>query len=255
MIRIPLRLIAMIVWLLLCLPPGIAFRKLQREKQLRWMTRVYFCGMSRIIGLRIIVTGEISEKRPLLLVSNHVSYIDIIALGSVAPVIFTPKSDIAGWPVIGFLARLIGSVFIDRNRTRTADNLQAIRNALAAGSMVSLFAEGTTSDGKRLLPFRSAYFHLAEDYIGGEALTIQTASIVYTRVNGLPADHASMPRIAWYGDMDLASHLLKLLRLRTMTVHIDFHPPFPAEHKGRKQLAEKAEKDVLAGITRIRQGK
>lgn len=254
MIRAYTRLIAIALWLAVCLPPGWVCYRLKKEQALRTITMWFYHGVCHIIGLRVVVEGALDTRRPLLLVSNHISYMDIIALGSVFPVLFTPKSEIAGWPLIGFLSRVIGVVFIDRRVSQTAANLSALREALAEGKTVSLFAEGTTSDGKRMLPFRSAYFRLAEEPIHGRALLIQPTTLIYTHINGLPLDTAQTPLVAWYGDMELASHALKLLIQRTVTVKIILHEAFAVEPQtSRKAISEQCHKTIETAFMQQRQ--
>ena len=110
----------------------------------------------RLIGIRVHVDGE-PAKPPLLIAANHISWLDVTVLGSVLPLSYRREIEVAGWPILGTLARLQRSVFIDRTRrSQTASANQAIGRRMGAGENIVLFAEGTTGDGNSLLPFRSA---------------------------------------------------------------------------------------------------
>ena len=116
----------------------------------------------RIMGLKVRVVGAPSRARPTLFVSNHVTYFDIPVLGSILPVSFVAKVEVAQWPGYGLLAKLQRTVFVDRRRHTTAKQRDSIQARLAAGDPLVLFPEGTSNDGNRILPFRSALLSVAE---------------------------------------------------------------------------------------------
>ncbi len=120
-----------------------------------------------LIGIRVTVTGAPVGDRPLLLLSNHNSWIDIPVLASVAPVSFVAKSEVAGWPVVSFLAKAQRTVFVERNNRRaTGAQADEMAGRLSKGDIIVLFAEGTSSDGNKVLPFRSALVGAAQRAIG-----------------------------------------------------------------------------------------
>jgi 1-acyl-sn-glycerol-3-phosphate acyltransferase len=206
------------------------------------LTQGCFKTIARVWGLKVVVHGTPSDARPLLLVGNHVSYLDIIAYGSALPVIFTPKSEIAGWPVIGAICRLIGCVFIERKAAKTGENMERIQGALAGKRPLLLFAEGTTSDSKRILPLRSSYFALVKTEQGASQVMVQPVLIAYTKIHGLPMDSATRPMVAWYGDMDLWPHFKRLMQVGPITVELEFFPALnPEQFDGRKALAAHCE--------------
>ena len=176
---------------------------------------VFFHRMAcRIIGLRVTVIGQPTVGRALMLVSNHVSWLDILVLGSVGPLSFIAKAEVASWPAFGFLARLQGTVFIDR--TRKADT-QSVNRAVAArlqrGDVMVLFAEGTTGDGTRILPFRSALLGAARDAAGATSIVdVQPVSLSYPKRGGLPLTATNRANeIAWVGDIELLPNLIGIL--------------------------------------------
>ncbi len=208
--------------------------------------------IARVLGLRVRVEGKMSGARPLLVVTNHSSYLDILVLGAAEKVCFAPKAEIARWPIIGTVCRITGCVFIDRRPQQTRGNVLALKKALSNGCAVALFPEGTTSDGKRVLPFRSSYFALAEPGEEDFALTVQPATIRYERWHGLPIDISQRPLLAWYGDMTLLPHFMHLLRSGPLEVVVQFHPPIlHNDIKDRKYLAKITEETVSAALRHL----
>lgn len=201
--------------------------------------------LNRALGIRRIVHGAPCAARPLLLTPNHASWLDITVLSAVLPVAFVSKAEVGGWPLIGTLARLQGTIFIDRTRrhaTGAAKTTLAAR--LASGEAVALFAEGTSSDGMRVLPFRSSLLGAA---IAAEAdiVFVQPVAISYARLHGLPLGRASRFRVAWYGDLDLAPHLWGVLKDGAIDVHITFGEPIRVDSAAdRKRVAREAEAEV-----------
>lgn len=210
----------------------------------------YHGFVCRVLGVRVSADGALSGRRPLLVAANHVSWLDISVLSSLAPLSFIAKSEVATWPVVGWLAKLQRSVFVDRNRrARTRQVNNAIGKRLADGDVMVLFAEGTSSDGNRVLPFRSALLgaahELACEDTGTPAIHVQPVALVYTRLNGLPMGHQHRPVVAWHGDVDLAPHIWKLLQAGSIDVTVAFGEPIPLSHAAdRKKVAGAAERSV-----------
>lgn len=237
MIAAWLRLMALTLWMLAggAVAAILYYLRLPevRDRFVVWGYKLFL----RIARIKLVVTGTLSHHRPLMLVSNHVSYMDIPILASVASVRFTPKVEIARWPVIGFFCRVMDCVFIDRRVSSTGRNKKALEETLRRGEVIGLFPEGTTGDGKRVLPFRSSYFSLCE--LGhGKTVAVQPTTLSYSRVNGLPIDSVQMPRIAWYGDMLLLPHILDFLKLGSVNVELRFHEAMTLDKFGsRKEMA------------------
>ena len=203
----------------------------------------------RLWGMRIVVQGDLAKDRPLLLVSNHTSYWDIPVRSTVGGVSFVAKSEVASWPFFGLLAKLQRTVFVDRRRSSTAKQRDAIGDRLAAGSRLILFAEGTSSDGNRVLPFKSALLSVAErGDDAGEPLTLQPMSIAYTHLNGIPIGHALRPYYAWYGDMGLIGHLWTFAGLGKTRIEVRLMPPVKANaFRSRRELARQLHEAVGNG--------
>lgn len=207
-----------------------------------WITVAVCRIVLRCLGIDWQVAG-----RPLpeagLLVANHVSWLDIFALNAVRPMYFVAKNEVAGWPGIGWLARATGTVFISRDRAVASAQAARLGARLRAGDRLMLFPEGTSSDGLRVLRFRSPMFAAVQDMPGDRE--IQPITLAYTAPDG--AD----PRFyGWWGDMDFGSHLLALLATpRRGAVTVMFHPPVSVAGAGdRKVLSAVCEATVRRGV-------
>ena len=198
-----------------------------------------------IIGLKIHREGQPVSGQPVLFTSNHISYFDIIVLGAILPASFIAKSDVAAWPVFGLLARVCRTVFVERRAAAARGHIAFIRDRLTQGDSLIVFPEGTSSDGSRVLPFKSTLFAAVER----EAIAVQPISISYTRLNGMPIGRALRPLYAWYGDMDLVPHLWAALSYGSAEVVIRFHPPVIAsEFVNRKLLSRYCYDQIANGI-------
>jgi 1-acyl-sn-glycerol-3-phosphate acyltransferase len=241
-----------LVWTL-ALMPVQAIGLLLRQSWTTRFPRFYHRQCCRILGLRVRQIGEPVMARPVLFASNHVSYADITVLGSLIAGSFVAKSEMASWPLYGWLAKLQRSVFVDRQVRSTAQQRDAIAERLASGDALILFPEGTSSDGSRVLPFRSSF--LAAAYADAKPL-IQPVSVVYDRLAGLPVGHASRDVFAWYGDMTLAPHFWQVAQYRGKRVTLLFHTPMdPADYADRKALAQAIWQVVADGAAALRQNR
>nr|WP_210308539.1 lysophospholipid acyltransferase family protein [Prosthecomicrobium pneumaticum] len=216
-----------------------------------WWHRV----AARLVGLRVRVEGVPARGGPVLLLSNHVSWLDIVTLSAVMPVSFVAKAEVNGWPVVKWLARLQRTVFVDRTRRSAAgDSAGRIAERLHRGEAIVLFPEGTTGDGYEVLPFRSALVGAARDAAAdGAAITVQPVAVVYRGFHGLPMSRAEMPRVAWYGGMDLASHLGRLVGDGGADAVVAFGRPVAfGAGADRKRIAAEAEREVRTMVRAVR---
>src|SRR5258707_11255586 len=217
----------------------------------RWVAtfpRFYHRCCCRILGLRVRRIGRPTAARPVLFAANHISYLDIIVFSSLIAGSFIAKREVAGWPLFGQLAKLQRSVFIDRQVRSTMHQRDSIAGRLAAGDALILFPEGTSGDGNRVLPFKSALFSVADRTEPG-SLIVQPVSITYTRLDGMPIGRVLRPLFAWYGGMAMAPHLWRVLGLGKIEIIVEFHRPTTlAECGSRKQLARYCEERVAAGL-------
>lgn len=204
----------------------------------------------RILGFHVERIGRRSRARPTLYAANHVSYFDIMILASLVKASFVAKTEVANWPLFGWLAKLQRTVFIERRGRHVAGHRAEMLARLEAGDSLILFPEGTSSDGNRVLPFKSALFAVAEHRPRGKPLLVQPVSIAYTRLDGAPMGRYLRPYVAWYGDMDMASHLWTAAGLGWITAVVEFHPPVTiAELGSRKALSDHCYRAVAAGVS------
>jgi lyso-ornithine lipid O-acyltransferase len=249
MIRVALIVLALLLLTLVLLPfqlAGIVFNsRLQRI-----VPKLFHRAVSAIVGIRIHQVGQRSGDRPLLILSNHVSWLDIIVITAIAPVVFVAKHEVASWPVFGWLAKLQRTIFIERERRhKTGDAARAMADRLNGGDTVVLFAEGTSSDGNRILPFRSALVgsvhHALGDSTHHSSITVQPLSLAYVGIGGVPAGRALRDKLAWYGDADLMPHVLGVLRSGAVDVTVSWGAPVAYDMSAdRKKIAREAEISV-----------
>jgi 1-acyl-sn-glycerol-3-phosphate acyltransferase len=212
----------------------------------RRFPHLYHRAVTRWLDIRLNIIGEPVRDRPCLMASNHVSWLDITVLSAVTPLSFIAKKEVNSWPGFGILARLQRTVFIDRDRRHTTGSSRdEMQERLKAGETLVLFAEGTSSDGWRVLPFKSAYFAAAEM----PQVVVQPVTLAYRGHWGIPMMRLRRPFYAWYGDMDMGSHLWQALALGPIEVDVICHPPLTLADAGnRKALARLSEETVRRGL-------
>jgi lyso-ornithine lipid O-acyltransferase len=203
----------------------------------------------RLTGICVHVRGAPPKARPLLIVANHISWADIVVLGSIMELCFIAKSEVTGWPGIGWLARMQRTVFVDRSRKReTRNQNETIAARLLQGDAMVLFAEGTTGNGIKLLPFKSALFgsiNQALEAAHVSHVTVQPVAIHYTLLHGLPLGRYHQAGAAWPGSIALAPHLMTFVAGGAWDVEVVFCPPADFSlDTPRKQIAASARKAV-----------
>lgn len=220
--------------------------------------RQTFCRvLTRFLRLRMIRHG--APEGGALIVANHVSWTDILLFGAApGPIVFLAKREVGGWPLLGLFARVDSTIFITRGRKREIPSVnRAIARALGEGRPVALFAEATTGDGTRLLPFSAVHAGALRDRLAAapdvESVAIQPAAIAYVRRGGLPLGVAGRADVAWHGDTTLLPHLWSLSRGAPVDAVVVFGPPF-AFHRGddRKAAMAEARRRVRAMLLELR---
>ena len=233
------------------LPFYLVSYPLGREAR-RAMSWPFYRSCIALTGLSLHVSG--TQAGPgTFFVANHISYLDIPVLAVLVDGLFVAKTEVQGWPLFGFLARITRTVFVSRNMTKIAKERLTIANSLADGESVILFPEGSSSDGSRLLPFRPGLLSAAKA-APDLSVRVQPVTITYG-----PADEAGntlsqedRDRYAWYGDMELASHLWGVFGLKDgIIVSVHFHESRAShEFKDARALAIWAEQTVSEGMRR-----
>ena len=191
----------------------------------------------RIFGIKIKTFGKVSINFPILLISNHASYLDIIILGSLFKTSFIAKKEISKWPLLGILAKLQNTIFIDRRVSSLKKQENQIIKHLNEKKNLVIFPEGTSSDGNRVLPFKSSLFNIFEKNLNSKIL-VQTITIVYKKINGIPMNRIERKNITWHSNMDLIPNIFNVLKKLSIEVEIIFNDEFlPSKEYDRKKLA------------------
>jgi 1-acyl-sn-glycerol-3-phosphate acyltransferase len=223
-----------------------------------FIARNYYRALCRLLRIRVRVVGNPVRNRPVLFVGNHVSWVDIVAIGSLQAVAFVAKRDVRKWPLVGITAEIQRTVFVDRERRhRTADAVHQMVARLKDGVSVVLFAEGTSSDGNRVLPFRSALLGAVEMTAKSAAspILIQPMAVTYTAQQGIPMARRDRPMAAWYGDMDFMPHIKEFIRTAVVDVTIGYGDPVAADGTlNRKELTTRLEKATRALLVEALRG-
>ncbi len=242
-----LNIAALYAGLVIALYPGKAGRLSAGAAGMRIWARTA-CA---ILGIRVRTSGLFLAPKGALIAANHSSYLDILVLGSLVPGAFVAKKDVASWFLIGPLAKLAGTVFVDRaSRMSTGITMEEIDNRLASGISVMLFPEGTTNNGRDILAFKSSFFKIPVE----RNCTVFPASIVYDRVNGSVANFLPEDIVPWHGDMHLLPHFWNILGMQSIAVNVRWNPPINHittldASQARKQLAAYVRESVRSGFS------
>ncbi|MFZ0846702.1 MAG: lysophospholipid acyltransferase family protein [Pseudolabrys sp.] len=212
----------------------------------------YYRSLCAAMRIRVRVVGHPVHDRAVLFISNHVSWADILVIGSIVPIAYVSKSEIAKWPLVGTAAKSQRTVFVDRSRRQqTGDAIGEIVARLASGTSVVLFAEGTSSDGNRVLPFRSALVGAVKE-AGARAahgILIQPMSICYTGLNGIPMGRQHRPTVAWYGDLDFMPHIKAFLARGAIDAVVSYGEPVAADGSADRKAMTKSLEGAVRAIT------
>lgn len=209
-----------------------------------WIARQWSRGCLALCGLSLRVQGTPIPAGAL--VANHAGWLDILPLRSVGLIYFVSKAEVMHWPIIGFITRITGTVFIERRRSEIKAQEMLLRERIEAGDLLCFFPEGTSTDGLRVVRFKTALFSaFYPDGVGTDAL-IQPVSVRYQpgAATGLPDSF-----FGWWGDMPLEPHIWEVLcRSRGGTVDVIFHEPLRCDaFPDRKAIAEACERMVRDG--------
>lgn len=211
--------------------------------------RLWARACLRILGLKINIhglSGDLHSTRRLI-VSNHQSYLDVVIIASIFPTLFVAKTEVRRWPLLGWLSRLGGAIFINREDARSGVKCAyRVSRALRDGVSVHVFPEATTGDGSTVLPFNGLFF--------ASAVRSQTSALPLTikfqSVNGGPMNREALDLVCWYGEMDFARHFWKFLNIESVEVSLMINEPIkPARAQRAKVLAQVARERVFRSFT------
>ncbi|GAB2289323.1 hypothetical protein Dimus_023627 [Dionaea muscipula] len=252
-VLVALRVLGFLLWTILCgLPQAVLIFLPGRPKV--WVALAYWWGCCWLLGLQVRVTGApMMRDMPVVFIGNHSSWLDIPVIGSRLPACFIAKGEVGTWPVISIISRLGRTVLVSRRAAGAARENAEIRRRLEQGDSLVLFPEGTTSDGCRVMPFRSAFLAVAESEVPHR---LQPFTLVYDGLDYLPVRRADRSLFAWFGDMELASHFNRIARQRGLRATIVLHPPIdPKGGLSRKQLAQQTWHQVAVSAAEIRRNR
>ncbi|MGB7316353.1 MAG: lysophospholipid acyltransferase family protein [Planktotalea sp.] len=248
-LRFVLRAIPIIALILVCLVLLLLTRLIERpffglrRPITPYITQFVCRNAFRIMGMGFTVKGA-QMRHSGAVVANHSSWLDIFSLNAAKRVYFVSKSEVAGWPGIGALARATGTVFIERDPRKARVQKEVFESRLKAGHKLLFFPEGTSTDGLRVLPFKSTLFAAFFAPELRDILWVQPVSVNYTAPKGEEARF-----YGWWGEMDFFPHLIKTLAVRKAgSVEVVYHPPLRvAEAESRKSMALACEQAVRSG--------
>lgn len=203
-----------------------------RSRLARWWMR----GLLRGISVRVYCKGQV-HPAPVLLVANHISWLDIPCLLACTEGLFVAKHEVARWPLIGILARQIGTLFLERGQG-AGNTVQRMTSALAHGERVVLFPEGTSTNGRDVRPFYARLYQAATD----SGVRVQATAIYY------PCSAGAHPRVPFVGDDNFVSHLWRLLGEKRIDAHIEFCAPIVAPGCQRSDLAVRTRNQIVAAL-------
>lgn len=252
-VRATATLVVVALATLVLLPLHILLAPFERRRGRRMVVLWHRLAL-RLLGVRTVTTGMLGAERPMLLLANHASWLDVLVLGSVAPAVFVARREVRHWPFVGLLTRLAGTVYVDGNKWQaTAEASRAIARCLEARALVVLFAEGLSSGGNGVLPFRSSLVGAALSNARGlPSVSVQPVALAYVRQNGLPLGRQNRADVAWCGAMDLFSHIRHVARRGAIDVRVVFGAVTrSAGELDRKQVAHdagSAVRRVVAGL-------
>ena len=202
----------------------------------------------RLFGLKLKVIGKQSYNSTIF-VSNHISWTDILVIQSVLDIIFVAKSDVKKMPGLGFLAGIANTVFIDRNPQKISKDSLILKKKIEKGELICFFPEGTSTDGLRVLKFKSGFFQLLFDGIYNQnkyIKKVQPLSIYYKVHN----KNLSKDFYGWWGSMSIISHITKILCLSSGSVELKFHDSLNSEEfNDRKEIALAPENTIAKYIS------
>ncbi|MBC07949.1 lysophospholipid acyltransferase family protein [Thalassospira sp.] len=240
----------LMIWLFALLIPFLILESLKIRASAK-IVRLWHIGARKITGIRVEQSGSPCKTLPLLLLGNHTSYLDIPVINSLFTVNFIAKSEVRSWPGIGFLARCCQTIFVERRAIKSHEQIKILREKILPDRRLVLFAEGTSTDGSVVLPFKSSLMEFVFDEKIAEVCHVQPITVLCLR-DGSQDDEASPEpeRVLypWFDDTSLAFHFWRFMATKGCTVKVHFSPSRPvSEFANRKELTQWAHASVQNG--------
>lgn len=224
--------------------PMLILRVLGFSQAAQGVVQLACASVLRVMGLRVHRVGTPMAMQGGV-VANHSSWIDIFVLNAVQRVLFVSKAEVAKWPLIGMIARSVETVFIERKQSHAVKHRDTFQDRLSAGHRLLFFPEGTSTDGRRVLPFKPTLFAAFFDPVVREGAWIQPLTVAYTA----PANR-DVRYYGWWGDADFFPHFFNVLgQLKQGCVTVTFHKPVKvSDVTDRKVLAQVTQVAVASGL-------
>ncbi len=251
LLRAIIRVALFSVWTVLLVVVQMVYARTQKcigrtpERQSLIVT-LWYRGVVKILGIHIHLT-DMSQRDPqtqYLYLANHSSYLDIIILGACMPPFFVAKADTEHWPLFGFLVKLGGTLFISRQRATLKAQMDKLRIALRQGKHLFLFPEGTTSDGLRILPFKSSLLNILYD-ADMPPVKVVPVCVAYRSLNGQIFSDDNKDMVAWYRDMTFTPHVWQFFQQKSLQVDMTLLPVIdPVQYTDAKKLTSVCEETI-----------
>lgn len=234
---------------------ALGFLLLGKKGRLSFIIPLLFhSSLCAVFRIKVRVQGEIETNKQTVYVGNHLSYLDIILIGSFLRANFVSKEDVQGWPMLGLLATLSHTLFISRVPSKALKSIEQMKNALNEKRSLIVFPEGTSTSGKEVQPFKSSFFDIFLKNEVKDTLLIQPFTIGLVKTdNKAVRNDADYDRYAWHGDMDLQPHIWELGKSKGAELIVRFHPPKATkEYENRKTLSAECYDAVSNGLNDIK---
>jgi len=223
----------------------LGFSRPARMRLVAGCVKLWARACLKVFGLKINVhrlSDDLHSKRRLF-VSNHQSYLDVVIIASVFPALFVAKTEVGRWPLFGWLSRLGGTIFVNREDAHSGVSCAyRVSRALRDGVDVQVFPEATTGDGSTVLPFNGLFFASAVRSLS----PVLPLTIKFQSVNGKPVDREALDTVCWYGEMDFARHFWNLLNIESAEVALMINEPIkPARAQRANVLAQVARERIF----------
>ncbi len=203
----------------------------------------------RLINAKIMVINKPVRHQHFLYVGNHLGFFDIMVMASTVKTLFVTSQEMRETPFLGTLCEMGGCLFVERrDRTKVAGEMLEIRDALRSGFSITLYPEGTSGDGSKVLPFKKGLMMAA----AGTGVPIKLMVVNYRKLNGVPVSHETRNYFCWYGDMTFLAGVWRLFTLKSLEVDLSFHDEIVVHNEEeRRTVAERAQKIIESHYTPI----
>jgi 1-acyl-sn-glycerol-3-phosphate acyltransferase len=222
----------------------------------RWIRRIWSRYTCWLLDIRVRARGTPSTTVPTLFVPNHVSYLDVVILGRFIDALFIAKAEVGGWPLFGYIARVTGTLFIKRHWRQARIQRDLLVERMREGESFVLFAEGTSSNGLAVKPFKTSLLSPTEPWVARRPVAAQAVTLGYLRLaDGTPISTANCDTHAWYDDMEFAPHLWDVMKHGGLDVEVVFHEPVPSSAvTSRKVLGPQLRAEIADRLAGMRAG-